>query len=383
MDKIFARIIEGNEIEPYDYSILLIGECGRGKSTLVKAIIASVFEANADNFLEIVKNTNCRSMDDYYEVDQNIENYCNSNNTQFVKVSGAITNFKTVLFVNTPGIDFYTELSEGNKKLLQIIQAAQFVKRFNAIFILKCESDNRWKCKKKYIRYLLKAIPSNFENSILIIQTFSTDKRLDFFHSYFNVTIQNSFFFNNYEYNYKREYISSNPMKKKKINKKLKKSTEMIKKMFDYVFKMEAKLTSQYNELFNLYSTYYSKISDYKHLLKCILKIKKYLKENFNIEVASKVKLEEYVIINKTEYSHNLNKSCKTDTKFIYISEKCFNKIMNFRNESIQEILKLFYIPMNMREKEKIDMLLNIKIEQIILDLYQQQLLISEINPNF
>ncbi|OMJ69038.1 hypothetical protein SteCoe_33351 [Stentor coeruleus] len=392
MNSTFAKIIEKSEIEPYDYSILLLGGSGTGKSTLVKEIIVSVLEKNANNYLEAIEISGFlkfHSNDYFSKQTQENDIHNDDNNVKFIKVSGAITNFKTVLLIDTPGFELLN-FNKNEKILLQIIQAVQCAKTFNAICIINRFNNFQLNATLNYIfSMILKAIPSNFRKNIIMIETFATYEELNSDISCYPTTIQNVFFFNNDLFCLERNEINQNPKKKITINMSLKKSAKKLKAMFDFIFKMEAISTLQYNELFIHYPIYYSKISEYEHHLKSILKLQNYMKENFNIEIASKIYLMEkiklnlgsyQVIANGTQYNQNLNNYCKIIAMKVFIPEKCLNN-HEIATESIQELLELFSITIAMKDKDKIDGLIYIKLENLLLDIYQQELIISEIAP--
>lgn len=105
-----ARIVRENEaLEPYDYSIFVLGASGNGKSTLINSTASSIMVRDLSNLAAAIKCEKYPIIDPCFDDGTQERNDATSGQSQttkahFYKFRGPFTNNKTILIVDTPGL---------------------------------------------------------------------------------------------------------------------------------------------------------------------------------------------------------------------------------------------------------------------------------------
>ncbi|OMJ69041.1 hypothetical protein SteCoe_33354 [Stentor coeruleus] len=343
MNSTFARAVSIDDIEPYDYSVLILGETRVGKSTLVNVIVNSVLGNNVENLTAAIRckkypNINPEFDDKIYKRNDANTLRSQTTNVHYYKVSGPLTNNKILLLVDTPGTCSTKGIEEDDESTNEIINCAKSVKHFNAIICMLKYSTNRSNVLFKYNIYRIsKIIPRDFENSVIVVSSFKcgnrkfSEVRIDY-----PFPVQNFYFFNNFVFENSREEYLAKPKLVIKSNKKFKKIKTKVGKMIEFIFNMRAISNIQYEELF------------YHNKIKAIIS-----ELNTNRSNAEAIK------------------------RIIYTNEVIEGPLLT------EDILKYYSIPITLKNPEKILKLIDIKEKKLLLELQSNELMIFEINPRY
>ncbi|OMJ69096.1 hypothetical protein SteCoe_33264 [Stentor coeruleus] len=411
----FARAVKQDEnLEPYDYSILIIGSSGSGKSTLINTIVNISLQSKITELQVAIKCENYPIISPEFDdgvCERNDEHKGESQTTyaHFYKISGEITNYKTVLIVDTPGITSTGGIRDDDKNVNEIINAAKRVKQFNAIFFTEKYSDNRMTPAFNYnVRRISNTIPSDFETSVFLIVNFACDKNKELNSDWYQFPIQQRFFLNNSVFRCPIEQYQAKQEKAMKYQNKLKKSEKSLRAIFQNAFLMDAKQTTQYHELFAIHNNIMKEIAELINHL-----------ENIN-SIRSGIENQEYIVITKksveTAYHNTIctthlvvcHQNCHLSFKGVYGTQyfdncACMNSEKLCRvcgcgslqhahahkkfveeESTIEEILKEFSIDKNVfTSKEDVDKIISVKQGEILKRLHEAEKKILKINPRY
>lgn len=179
----FATAVKPNEIGHFDYCFLILGETGVGKSTFVNTIVNAVLETSVENLKVAIRCEkypilNPEFDDNIFERMDSVNGSSQTKYAHYYKLSGSLTNYKTFLFVDTPGIASTDGVQDDEENFNEIIKAARLIKKFNAILFVQQQSATRTTQRfNYYISILSEIIPIDFERSVIRILTFSTQKK--------------------------------------------------------------------------------------------------------------------------------------------------------------------------------------------------------------
>ncbi|OMJ90288.1 hypothetical protein SteCoe_7402 [Stentor coeruleus] len=269
---IFAKCVRpGEQIQHYDYSFLLLGGTGVGKSTFINTLLNIVLESNIISLKIAAKSKVYPNISPEFN-DGLIENANESSmdsqtaHSHFYLVCGKVTNFKTVLIIDTPGLSATGGISDDDKNTNEIMVAALRVDKISAILFLEKFSENRATPQFIYNVYRISnVIPQVFENSVFMILTFDCDGEKDIQASAYPFNIQEAFLINNSAFRCDARLAEND--KKKKLEKSLMKSRIKIQKIFETIFKRDSQNTIQYNEMFIHYNNIMKSIANYMNHL--------------------------------------------------------------------------------------------------------------------
>ncbi|OMJ66806.1 hypothetical protein SteCoe_36227 [Stentor coeruleus] len=335
LNSTFARAVREYEIEPFDYSILIIGASDAGKSTLINTAVNFALGSDVKNLKTASKNRKYLNLSPGFD-DEKPEVIHYTMHSHFYKISCSETNYKTILLVDTPGISSMGRIEEDDDSALEVMRAARLVSGFNAIFVVQNQSINKLTPHVKYTLYRIsEVIPSDFKKSIILVLCLSTDKISALDEENYDFPIKKTFYFNNCFFEYTQADYMTNKKLEKKQNKKLVKSKKRICKLFNYVFRMSFVTSIQYGELFELHNSIMEKNSEYNAHLKNLQKLDQYRKY-------------------KTEISKSL---------------------------AVQDILKYYEIPPYLKDDKLIDAIIKEKEKEIIEDLQRLENAIKNVNP--
>ncbi|OMJ69036.1 hypothetical protein SteCoe_33348 [Stentor coeruleus] len=408
----FARAVRKDEIEPYDFSILVLGESGAGKSTLINTIVNSVLETDIENMKIAIKNKAYSMLDEEFndginERADDSQGLSVTMNTHFYKVSGPITQNKTFLIVDTPGILATRGIDEDDDNMKKTIIAAQAVKKFNAILFVNKYTDNRLSaCFKYKILRIAEVIPTDFETSVIRILSFASDDTLFLKNDKFPFQIQQIFHMNNSHFSYSKEqYAQVLNLKNKHSQNKIE-SDNTIKELFEFIFNMGAKLNKQYHELFAYHNNIMNKISEFKAHLNNIEYIKDYYKTKKDINIICwedtiyhntvcaeclKTCHEEcglnFCDLKNSQYFNNcycmnLEKKCRvcncTSENHVHKHQKPIKK-----KQPIQDVFDAYSIPFNLNNRDRLNERIEQKELEIAKELLDLENEIHKINPRY
>ncbi|OMJ76200.1 hypothetical protein SteCoe_24496 [Stentor coeruleus] len=167
----------GEPLEPYDYSILILGASGNGKSTFVNTLV-NVIIGNRPGNLQVA--VACYKYPNIIPaLDDGLHDYddgkTQTTHAHFYKLKSSITENKTILVIHTPGFAL-SEDDSGDDNIAQIIiNAALRTKYLNAIIIIQNSSYNRLSPCLEYSLYRIsEIIPKEFENQVILVLTFNS-----------------------------------------------------------------------------------------------------------------------------------------------------------------------------------------------------------------
>ncbi|OMJ69040.1 hypothetical protein SteCoe_33353 [Stentor coeruleus] len=415
MNSTFARAVRKSDIEPYDYSVLIIGETGVGKSTLLNVIVNSVFGNNVENLTAAIRclkypNINPEFDDKIYERNDANTLRSQTTNVHYYKVSGPLTNNKILLFVDTPGMSSTEGIEEDDESTNEIIDCAKSVKHFNAIICMLKYSTNRFTPFLKYnIQRISEIIPRDFENSVIVVSSFKcgSGKSSEVRNIDYPFPVQNFYFLNNVVFENTREEYLAKPKLLKKSNKQFKKIKTKVGKMFEFIFKMNAISSMQYDELFFRHNNIMTIISELNTHMNNFDAIKKFIYTNEVIDVTRWVDTNYHNTLCSLHSDKVCHENCFlnftrvknskyfNDCACMNLEKKC--KICGCESEQhlhkrqkpvygplqIEDILKYYSIPITLKNPDKALKMIDIKREKLLLELHTNEIIISEINPRY
>lgn len=410
----FARAVNIPDIRPYDYSILILGETGVGKSTLLNTIINSILGNTVENLRVAIKcekypELNPEFNDNKFERNDQSSFISQTKNVHYYKASGSITNNKTILLVDTPGIASTHGYQEDDENTNEIIECAKHIEHFNAIIFMQKYSCNRTTQYFFYnVQRISEIIPRDFENSVIIVVSFDcgggNTSNVEKFS--FPFPVQKFFYFNNILFQRSKQEYLDKPEVANKINKKFIKIKKNASQMFRFIFNMNSISTTQYNELFVNHNGIMTKISEISTHLNNYKAIEEYLTNKTIIEVTRWIDTNyhnticslhntichencflNFTRVKESQYFNNCScmnfeKKCKTCG---CVSEQHLHKCQKPIHGpiSIEEVYKYYNIPNSLKNEEKIKELINIKQKHLLLELQTYELLITEVNPRY
>lgn len=412
MSSKFARAVRINEIEPYDYSVLIIGETGAGKSTLINTIVNSVLETDLENLRAAIKCEKYPKIDREFddgliERNDSATGISQTMNIHFYKVSSPLTKDKTFLIVDTPGISSSGGIDEDDENINKIIIAARTVKKFNAILFIQQYSTNRITAAFKYkVARIAEVIPTDFETSVIMILSFALDEKRFLSDDHYHFPIKNTFFINNSHFGYNKEDYAKNSVLKKKQSINKEESDCKVGEIFQYIFSMNAQINKQYHELFVYHNNIMNKISEFKAHLKNIEKIKLHFdtkkeiiitdweKTLYHNTICTKhlVVCHEVCHLNFCDFKNskyfndcfcmNFEKICKVcgciSEFHVHKHEKPKNKV-----QTIQEVFNIYSIPYDLTNRDGLINKIELKEIEIARELLNFENEISKVNPRY
>ena len=279
-----VRIVqEGESYEPYDYSFLIIGASGNGKTAFVNAFINYLLGRTPMNLIPVIPSTHYPKVDERFidrrRRDRNDE-ATGKSQTQYThcyKVSSAKIQGKTLLICDTPGLVSDGGVGDDDQNLQDIIRVASTVKSFNAIIFIEKSCTNRLSPPVDYnISRIAEIIPSDFANKLIVVLTFHTAGDPLFQDNWIPYKIQLKAKINNTAFLEK-----PSKLKKEKSLKRImgdwekfsKKTNEILLKAID----MRLQSTVQYRSIFDIQNRIMEKIAEYQLILENTEKIRYYL----------------------------------------------------------------------------------------------------------
>ncbi|OMJ70310.1 hypothetical protein SteCoe_31733 [Stentor coeruleus] len=268
----------GEALEPYDYSILLLGARGNGKSTFVNTLVNVIIGSNPGNLQAAA------ACDKYPNIIPALDDGLQERNdfktihAHFYKLKSSITDNKTILVIDTPGLASNGGISEDDDNVQIIINAARRIKFLNAIIVVEKSSTNRLSPLVEYnLCRISEIIPQDFQSQVIVAYTFNLGFIL-FMDNWFPFPIQYKLKINNGAFRYSSKEYQANP---KYINKSdWDRSVNKIKKFITKLLTMQKVPTIQYTNLFDHHSTMMNKIADFKGFIDNIEKYKNFIKNS-------------------------------------------------------------------------------------------------------
>lgn len=170
----------------------------------------------------------------------------------YYKLSSDLTNNKTILLVDTPGLGAAEGIQQDDSFIENIIDSVRNHPTINAILVLERSSTNRITAYVDYCLYWIsEVIPNGFERKAILGITFYSGKS-DFNVNWFAFNVELTVNLNNASFSYSQEEFLSKLKKLKKHIKNWGKSVKKIKSIIKKVFQMTAQETSIYTELFKM-----------------------------------------------------------------------------------------------------------------------------------
>jgi energy-coupling factor transporter ATP-binding protein EcfA2 len=275
-----SAVRPGQPLEPYDYAILVLGASGNGKSTFVNSLVCVILGLSPGTLRAAIA---CKKYPSIIpELDDGLQerNDAASGQSQttyahFYKLAGPITDGKTVLIVDTPGLAAAGGVTEDDANVQVIIQAAKRVASFNAILVVEKSSTNRLNPCIEYNLYrIAEIIPRDFECKVILAFTFNQGK-VEFEDQWFAFPIQHKLKMNNLAFGYSTAEFESKP--KLKVAANWDQCIKRFRKFFAKLFTMEKTATAQYNQLFIQHNTMMNKIADFRANIENIETCKKFV----------------------------------------------------------------------------------------------------------
>jgi GTPase SAR1 family protein len=278
----FSIIREGERLEPYDYSIMLIGGSGNGKSTLINAFLNAIV-GNKPGSLQVAIACEKYPMilshldDGTNERNDAADGKSQTTHAHFYKFCSDFTNGKTILIVDTPGIASTGGVKEDDDNIEIILNAARRTSSFNAVVVVEKSSTNRMNPLIEYCLYrLAEVIPTDFESKIVLALTFYTGVVL-FQDKWFPFNIQHKLKLNNVAFSFSTAEYEEKPKCLLTANQDWDKSIKQFRKFFTKLFSMPKVPTIQYTNLFNHHNELMNRIAGFRSYLDNIEKCKLFL----------------------------------------------------------------------------------------------------------
>lgn len=409
-----ARAVKkGEPLEPYDYSILLIGASGNGKSAFLNCISNVIMEQKLTDLVPAIKcekypNIGREFEDGLKEKNTSKCGLSQTKNAYYYKLNGRITGYKTILLVDTPGFSSDRGVDCDNGNIKTIIQAALRVTKFNSILFFEKVSTNRLNPIITYQLYrIAEIIPKDFESKVILVLTFYHDT-VAFDKQWLPFKIQQTCKINNFAFEYSSHQYSTNSKLLKKKTKEWRKYQKKIEKLSKKIFQMNAESTLQYSQIFENHNNVMEKIAEYRVLIENFERILDYLnnRQSSNILILKWVTTTYYNTI-CTEHRIVCHEDCSLDLKDVAgtdffkncacmgftsrckkcgcISEQHVHKFEKpeSKSQTISDILNELSINKNEKNLENVKKAITKKKNDIIIQLGNLELKIHEICPNY
>lgn len=155
----FARAAKPSleEILPYDYCILVLGSTGCGKSTFINTFINVVQNKKPGDFITAIESTYYPETHQDFILDPVREELTSglshTKTVHYYKLSSDLTNNKTILLVDTPGLGAAEGIQQDDSFIENIIDSVRNHPTINAILVLERSSTNRITAYVDYCLY--------------------------------------------------------------------------------------------------------------------------------------------------------------------------------------------------------------------------------------
>ncbi|OMJ67220.1 hypothetical protein SteCoe_35675 [Stentor coeruleus] len=295
---------------PYDYCILVLGGTGCGKSTFVNTFINVVLNRDPENLIIAVESKPYPNVHEDFIIESEGEDInsklSHTKAVHYYKLSSEITNNKTILLVDTPGLGAAEGIKMDDSFIDKIIDAARTIPRINAIIVIEKSTTNRQTALVEYCLYRIsEVIPNDFERKVILGITFHTGPS-DFDKSWFMFNVQMTAKLNNLCFSYTENDYKSKPKKLENSLKEWDKSKRKITRIIGKVFEMEAQETTIYTKLFTKHNEAMKAISDMTVILENIDSVVgSIINSSRNIESANVIKWERTLSHNTICVRHN------------------------------------------------------------------------------
>lgn len=303
---------------PYDYCIFVLGGTGCGKSTFTNTFINVVLNSNPQNLVIAVESKSHPEIHPNFIIESEGEDInsklSHTKAVHYYKLSSELTQNKTILLVDTPGLGAPEGIKSDDNFINQIINAAQIIPKINAIVVIEKSTTNRQTALVEYCLYRIsEVIPNVFESRVILGITFHAGPS-DFNKSWFAFSIQMTAKFNNLCFSYNNDDYASKPKKLESSIKEWNRSKRKFTRIIQKVFEMDSQETSVYSTLFTRHNETMKIISDLTVVLENIEKVR-------NSMMNSSIKKDKVNVIiwEKTPYHNTIcvkhNTLCHEDCK--------------------------------------------------------------------
>ena len=276
---------QGESFEPYDYSMLIIGASGSGKSTFVNSLINYLIGREPGRLTPVIACSGYPNVDPIYldpsRPERNDPN-TDKNQTCYAhgyKVCSSKTRGQTFLIVDTPGFGSDSGVADDDVRLQETLQFVRTIKSFNAIIIIAKSNDNRLTPQIEYNIYRIsEIIPNDFENKVILLLTFHTGGRVGFKDEWLPFPLTQKLTVNNQVFGENPTIFTSGKQGKiANFMKSWAQFGERVDELICHVFSMSHQGTDQFNQLFNHQNEIMKNLAEYKTILEDIAIVRKSL----------------------------------------------------------------------------------------------------------